>query len=187
VRVGVVCPYSLTVPGGVQGQVIALGGALRAIGIDARVLGPCDGPPPDGSVTPLGKSVPFANNGSMAPIAPDPACTLRTIRALRDEDFDLVHLHEPLVPGPSLTALVFTDAPMVGTFHRSGETALYRSMRPMARWAARSAPVHSPAMVGRSWVVTAPMERSGYRAGGSGSNHSSRVERMSRRAISSRT
>ncbi|MDQ1419616.1 MAG: phosphatidyl-myo-inositol alpha-mannosyltransferase, partial [Acidimicrobiaceae bacterium] len=136
-RVGLVCPYSLNLPGGVQGQVIALGRALQASGIDARVLGPCDGPPPDGSVTPLGKSVPWASNGSMAPIAPDPACALRTIRALRDEAFDVVHLHEPLVPGPSMTALVFTEAPTVGTFHRSGESAIYRSMRPIARWAAR--------------------------------------------------
>jgi phosphatidyl-myo-inositol alpha-mannosyltransferase len=137
VRVGVVCPYSLNIPGGVQGQVIALGRALRAIGVDARVLGPCDGPPPDSSVTPLGQSVPYANNGSMAPIAPDPSCVLRTIRALRDEAFDVVHLHEPLVPGPSLTALLFTDTPMVGTFHRAGESPIYRAMRPAARWAAR--------------------------------------------------
>ncbi len=136
-RVGLVCPYSLNIPGGVQGQVIALGRALRASGVDARVLGPCDGPPPDGSVTPLGNSVPYANNGSMAPIAPDPACVLRTIRALRDEDFDVLHLHEPLVPGPSLTALLFTETPTVGTFHRSGESAVVRAARPLARWAAR--------------------------------------------------
>ena len=133
-RVAVICPYSLTVPGGVQGQAIALGEALRAIGVDARVLGPCDGPPPDSSVTPLGLSVPFANNGSMAPIAPDPSCVLRTIRALRDEGFDLLHLHEPLVPGPSLTALLFSDTPMVGTFHRAGESSIYRRMKPLARW-----------------------------------------------------
>jgi len=137
VRVGLVCPYSLTIPGGVQGQVIALGRALRTMGVDARVLGPCDGPPPDSSVTPLGNSVPYANNGSMAPIAPDPACVLRTIRALRDEAFDVLHLHEPLVPGPSLTALLFTEIPTVGTFHRSGESAIYRAMRPAAHWAAR--------------------------------------------------
>jgi phosphatidylinositol alpha-mannosyltransferase len=135
VRVGVICPYSLSVPGGVQGQVLALSASLRAIGIDARVLAPCDGPPPDSSVTPLGNSLPYANNGSMAPIAPDPACGLRTIRALRDEDFDVVHIHEPLVPGPSLTALVFTDAPAVGTFHRAGESAILRSIRPLARYA----------------------------------------------------
>ena len=138
-RVGLFSPYSLSIPGGVQGQVIALGRALRTMGVDARVLGPCDGPPPDSSVTPLGNSVPYANNGSMAPIAPDPACVLRTIRALRDESFDVLHLHEPLVPGPSLTALLFSDTetPTVGTFHRSGESAVIRSARPLARWAAR--------------------------------------------------
>ena len=136
-RVGLVCPYSLNLPGGVQGQVIALGRALRAGGIDARVLAPCDGPPPDSSVTPLGQSIPLASNGSLAPIAPDPACALRTIRALRDEAFDVVHLHEPLVPGPSLTALVFTEAPTVGTFHRAGVSSFYRAVRPLAGWAAR--------------------------------------------------
>ena len=55
-RIGLVCPYSLTVPGGVQGQVLGLGRALRSLGHEARVLAPCDGPPPDACVTPLGKS-----------------------------------------------------------------------------------------------------------------------------------
>jgi phosphatidylinositol alpha-mannosyltransferase len=87
-------------------------------------------------VIPLGKSIPFSENGSIAPIAPDASCTLRTIRALRDERFDVVHLHEPLVPGPTTTALLFTDVPTVGTFHRAGESALYRRLRPIARWAA---------------------------------------------------
>ena len=57
-RIGLVCPYSLTVPGGVQGQVLGLARSLRASGHDARVLGPCDGPPPDAGVTPLGSSHP---------------------------------------------------------------------------------------------------------------------------------
>lgn len=133
-RVGLVCPYSLSLPGGVQAQVLGLAKALRRTGIDARVLGPCDGPPPDPAVTPLGSSVPTRANGSMAAIAPDPAATLRTIRALRDERFDVVHLHEPIVPGPTLTALVFCDSPMLGTFHRAGESGWYRTLRPLARW-----------------------------------------------------
>jgi phosphatidylinositol alpha-mannosyltransferase len=137
VRVGLVCPYSLNLPGGVQGQVLGLGRALREIGVDARVLGPCDGPPPDTSVIPLGKSVPLAANGSMAPIAPDLPCALRTIRALRDEPFDVVHLHEPLVPGPTLTALVVSEVPTIGTFHRAGESGVYRQFRPIARWVAK--------------------------------------------------
>lgn len=135
-RVGLVCPYSLTLPGGVQGQVLGLGRALQGQGIDARILGPCDGPPPDPSVIPLGNSVPAANNGSVAAIAPDPAAALRTIRALRDEDFDVIHIHEPLAPGPSLTALVAGTSPKVGTFHRSGRSAWVRTFRPLGRWAA---------------------------------------------------
>ena len=125
-RIGLVCPYSLTIPGGVQGQVLGLARALRTAGHEVRVLGPCDGPPPDAGVTPLGRSVPTAANGSVAPIAPDPSAQLRTIRALRDEAFDMIHLHEPLAPGPTMTALLFGSAPMVGTFHAAGESAPYR-------------------------------------------------------------
>lgn len=132
-RVGLVCPYSLTMPGGVQGQVLGLARALRVVGHEVRVLAPCDGPPPDAGVTPLGRSVPTAANGSVAPLAPDPSAQLRTIRALRDEDFDLVHLHEPIAPGPTMTTLLFGSAPMVGTFHAAGDSAAYR----YAGWALR--------------------------------------------------
>ncbi len=136
-RVGLVCPYSLSIPGGVQGQVLGLARAMRALGVEARVLAPCDGPPPGSFVTPLGASVPTAANGSVAPIAPDPAAALRTIRALREERFDIVHLHEPLVPGPALTALLFSEGPLVATFHRSGDIAWYRAVKRPARWALR--------------------------------------------------
>lgn len=136
-RVGLVCPYSLSIPGGVQGQVLGIARALRSMGVEARVLAPCDGPPPDPWVSPLGASVPAAANGSVAPIAPDPAASLRTIRVLRDERFDIIHLHEPLVPGPTLTALLFSDGPLVGTFHRAGTISWYRAMRGPGRWATR--------------------------------------------------
>jgi phosphatidyl-myo-inositol alpha-mannosyltransferase len=137
VRIGLVCPYSLTIPGGVQAQVLGLARTLRVLGTDARVLAPCDGPPPDPCVTPLGASVPTASNGSVAPLAPDPAAQLRTIRALRDEAFDVLHLHEPLAPGPTMTTLLFRNAPMLGTFHRSGDSAAYAVARPGVRWLAR--------------------------------------------------
>jgi phosphatidyl-myo-inositol alpha-mannosyltransferase len=134
VRIGFVCPYSLTLPGGVQGQVLGLARAVRAHGHDVRILGPCDGPPPDAGVTPLGNSVPLAANGSVAPIAPDLPCGLRTIRALRDEAFDIVHLHEPLVPGPCMTTALIKSAPLVGTFHAAGVSAAYRWASGPLRW-----------------------------------------------------
>jgi phosphatidyl-myo-inositol alpha-mannosyltransferase len=136
VRIGFVCPYSLTLPGGVQAQVLGLARALRAHGHEVRVLGPCDGPPPDPGVTPLGNSIPLAANGSVAPIAPDLPCALRTIRALRDEDFDVVHLHEPLVPGPCMVTALIKHVPLVGTFHAAGVSASYRWASGPLRWLA---------------------------------------------------
>jgi phosphatidyl-myo-inositol alpha-mannosyltransferase len=137
-RVGLVCPYSLTLPGGVQAQVLGLARVLRRLGHEARVLAPCDGPPPELFVTPLGNSIPTAANGSMAPLAPDPAASLRTIRALRDEQFDVVHIHEPLAPGPALTAVVMHPAPTVGTFHAAGDSSSYKWLNPVLyRMAAR--------------------------------------------------
>ena len=135
-RIGIVSPYSLTVPGGVQQQVLGLARSLRAKGHEVRVLGPCDGPPPDAFVTPLGNSLPTAVNGSIAPLAPDASAALRTIRALNDEAFDVVHVHEPLVPGPSLTALLVKMAPVVATFHSAGESAAYRTFSRQLKWVA---------------------------------------------------
>jgi len=137
VRIAQVSPYSLTLPGGVQSQVLGLGRALRKLGHDVRVLGPCDGPPPEPGVVPLGSSIPLASNGSVAPIAPDVSAVLRTVRALRDEGFDIVHIHEPLVPGPSATALVVADAPIVATFHRAGHSTAYSAFMPVTRYAVR--------------------------------------------------
>ncbi|MET0325096.1 MAG: glycosyltransferase family 4 protein [Ilumatobacteraceae bacterium] len=135
-RIGLVCPYSLTVPGGVQGQVLGLARELRRLGHEARVLGPCDGPPPESFVTPLGNSLPTAANGSVAPIAPDASAALRTIRALNDEAFDIVHVHEPLAPGPTMTSVLMHPAPMVGTFHAAGRSMSYRLATGPLRWAA---------------------------------------------------
>ena len=135
-RIGIVSLYSLTIPGGVQQQVLGLARRLRAKGHEVRVLGPCDGPPPDAFVTPLGNSLPTAVNGSIAPLAPDASAALRTIRALNDEAFDVVHVHEPLVPGPSLTALLVKMAPVVATFHSAGESAAYRTFSRQLKWVA---------------------------------------------------
>lgn len=133
-RIGMICPYSLTIPGGVQHQVLGLARSLRAKGHEVRVLGPCDGPPPESFVTPLGNSFLNATNGSVAPLAPDPSASLRTIRALNDEAFDVLHIHEPLAPGPPMTSLLLKLAPIVGTFHSAGESAGYRTLQRQLTW-----------------------------------------------------
>jgi len=128
-RVAMVCPYSLSIPGGVQAQVMGLSRELRRMGIEVRVLAPCDGPPPATFVTPLGNSLPTSANGSMAPLAPDPSCSLRTMRALGDEQFDVLHLHEPFIPGPTQTAMLLHPAPVIATFHAAGDSPSYKYLK----------------------------------------------------------
>ncbi len=138
-----VSPYSMTRVGGVQGQVLGLARELRRLGVDVRVLGPCDGPPPAPAIMAVGPSVEWENNGSIAPIAPDQAAARRTIDALRDVEPDIVHLHEPIVPGPTLTLLLGAEVPMLSTHHISGDVGrewLMPALRvPMHRIAARVA------------------------------------------------
>lgn len=133
-RIGLICPYSLTVPGGVQNQVMAMARSLLRRGHPVRVLAPCDGAPPAPFVTPLGASVPNPTNGSVAPLAPDPPAQFRLLQALDYEDFDLVHLHEPGVPGSCMTTAFAKPAPMVGTFHAAGHIPAYGVLKPLARW-----------------------------------------------------
>jgi phosphatidylinositol alpha-mannosyltransferase len=137
VRVVLICPYALSLPGGVQGQVLGLARALRELGVSAKVLGPCDGPPPEPGVISVGSSVSLAANGSVAPLAADPKAIRRTLEVLSAEQPDVLHLHEPLVPGPALTALLAGTVPAVGTFHASGRVPAYVWLRPGVRAVAR--------------------------------------------------
>jgi phosphatidyl-myo-inositol alpha-mannosyltransferase len=130
-RVALVCPYSLSVYGGVQVQVLGLAAALRAQGFDARLLAPTDGPPPMPGVTSLGPTVRFPSNGSISPINSTKAIASRTREAIRVFEPDVLHLHEPLSPGANTAALVATDVPAVGTFHASvaGRNGWYEAFR----------------------------------------------------------
>ena len=141
-RVALLCPYSLSRPGGVQGQVIGLASALSQAGHDAVVLAPADPDTEVRAMAPaalvrLGRSVALPANGSVAPVALSPGAALRAVRAVRRGNFDVLHMHEPLAPGPGYACLVACGLPKVGTFHRAGKSIAYRVLGPVARAAAR--------------------------------------------------
>ncbi|HEV2370257.1 MAG TPA: glycosyltransferase family 4 protein, partial [Acidimicrobiales bacterium] len=92
----------------------------------------------DPGVRSLGPTVPLSSNGSIARIAPGLASVRRTMAALRDGAYDVVHVHEPLVPGPAMASLLYDHGPMIGTFHRSGASHAYAAFDPLVRrWARR--------------------------------------------------
>ena len=117
-KIGIVCPYSFDVPGGVQGHVIDLTKALIARGHEVSVLAPADEDAdlPD-FVHPAGKALGIPYNGSVARLQFGPVSYARVRRWIRDNEFDVLHLHEPAAPSLSLLALMIADGPIVATFH----------------------------------------------------------------------
>ena len=139
-RIALLCPYSLSRPGGVQGQVLGLARAFGAGGHEVMVLAPAEGPVtapgPGSEVVVLGRSVPLPANGSVAPVSLGPFAAGRAVRRIRQAGVDIVHLHEPLAPGAGYACLLRCPQPRIGTFHRSGASTGYRLLGPLARWAA---------------------------------------------------
>lgn len=129
-RVGIVCPYTWDVPGGVQAHVRDLADSLRRLGHEVSVLTPVDEPeeadlPP--YLVPAGRAIPVPYNGSVARLAFGPLSLTRTRRWLRDGHFDVLHIHEPTVPSLSMLACFAASGPMVATFHTA--TARSRALQ----------------------------------------------------------
>lgn len=117
-RVGLVCPYSLAVHGGVQNHVLELAAHLHRAGHQVQVLAPGEAPEglPD-YVSTVGRALPMPYNGSVARVSFGPLVAGAVRRWLAQGDFDVVHIHEPATPSVSVLALWATEAPVVATFH----------------------------------------------------------------------
>ncbi len=121
-RVGLVCPYSFDVHGGVQNHVRELAEALIGLGHQVAVLGPGErtGDLPS-YVTTTGRALAMPYNGSVARVSFGPLVAGRVRRWLADGDFDVLHIHEPATPSVSVLALWAATCPVVATFHTSQE------------------------------------------------------------------
>lgn len=119
-KIGMVCPYSLDVPGGVQAHVRDLAELLMERGHEVSVLAPGDDDVevPDYVVT-AGRAVPVRYNGSVARLTFGPVSASRVRRWLADGKFDVVHVHEPASPSLGLLTLWWADVPVVATFHQA--------------------------------------------------------------------
>jgi phosphatidyl-myo-inositol alpha-mannosyltransferase len=118
VRIGIACPYSWDVPGGVQQHVRDLAEALIELGHEVSVIAPADEDRPlPPYVVPAGKAVPVPYNGSVARLAFGPLSTHRVRRWLKEGAFDVLHVHEPSVPSLSLLACWVASGPIVATVH----------------------------------------------------------------------
>jgi phosphatidylinositol alpha-mannosyltransferase len=111
-RIGIVCPYSLDVPGGVQLHVRDLAEHLLGTGHQVSVLAPADDDTPVAPyVVAAGRAVPVPYNGSVARLTFGPLSAARVRRWLGDGSFDVLHVHEPTTPSLSILACWAASGP----------------------------------------------------------------------------
>jgi phosphatidylinositol alpha-mannosyltransferase len=119
-RIGIACPYSWDVPGGVQQHIRDLAEALIDEGHEVSVISPADDETPlPPYVVGAGRAVPVPYNGSVARLSFGFLSVNRVRRWLKDGGFDVLHVHEPEIPSLSLLACWVASGPIVATVHTS--------------------------------------------------------------------
>jgi len=144
-KVGIVVPYSWSFWGAVVEHAELQADALERRGVETRTIIGHDPPGrftsalhprhgrhgrPPAEVIPVGRSVIVPANGTLPNIVLSPSSVVRIKRALEQERFDVLHLHEPMTPAICIAALSLARVPMVATFHASGNLGWMRIARP---------------------------------------------------------
>ena len=125
-RIAQVSPYDVSYFGGVVAHMVDLSRTLQRRGHDVTMFAPCarQQPAPDLgglNLVKLGGSVPFVTGDSVSRISLSLRALRHIRRVLRDENFDIVHVHEPLMPFLGTFASAFSPSTTVGTFHAYNE------------------------------------------------------------------
>jgi len=158
----------------VNRHVEALAEEFLGRGHDVRVIAPVDPPGrvsralhraqaeklelPD-YLVPVGRTMGFGANGSVSNLAPFPAGgVVAPRRVVRAGEFDVIHVHEPLVPLVGWNATLAAHDPVVGTFHAYATKPLPNyianavgARRLFNRLSARIAVSEAAAWTGRRW------------------------------------
>jgi phosphatidylinositol alpha-mannosyltransferase len=130
VKVGIVCPYDWSYPGGVRSHILGLRRALEDSGIEVEVLAPASHLEPE--IVACGRTFAIPANGSVARLCFSRRARRAVAQRLERGDIDVLHLHEPAIPSVSLLALMGPRLPAVATFHAAAErSGGYAVARPL--------------------------------------------------------
>ena len=126
-KIALVSPYDWNYPGGLRDHILNLSDQFIQMGHDVHILAP--GSSTKGNLSRahiynIGRTIPFPFNGSIARITFVPTLIWGVRRVLQREQFDVIHLHEPLVPSLSLDVLRYSRALTIGTFHAFAQSGM---------------------------------------------------------------
>jgi phosphatidylinositol alpha-mannosyltransferase len=118
-KIALVSPYDFAYPGGVANHISSLGHHLAEMGHDVKVIAPASR-----AITSLGdmfipggKPHSIPTSGSIARVTISPRLPPSVKTMLNEENFDVIHLHEPLMPSLCFNVLRCSRTVNVGTFH----------------------------------------------------------------------
>lgn len=134
-KIALVSPYDWCVDGGVKSHIAHLAAHFRSWGHDVTIFAPASNPESvAGECEVLGRPRPMRVSGSVARITW--AWSSPTVkRVLAEGHFDVIHLHEPLMPLLPYHFLRYSDCPTIGTFHaaKEGGNRFYGYTTPLTR------------------------------------------------------
>jgi phosphatidylinositol alpha-mannosyltransferase len=136
VKIALVSPYDFAYPGGVCIHISCLEQQFTRMGHEVRVIAPASKAISGfgDRFIPIGRPRPIPTSGSIARLTVSPWLSSRIKEVLEREKFDIIHLHEPLMPMLCTTVLRLSQTATVGTFHASNGRPGYNLGRPFSKW-----------------------------------------------------
>lgn len=136
-KIGLVSPYDYSFPGGVANHISHLACYFDQWGHKVKIIAPSLKDSQhyyNGDVKKVGRPVPIPWGGSIARIPISPWLPTQMKKILREENFDILHLHEPFTPMVSVSALAQSQGITVGTFHAChNKSRSYATFKPLLK------------------------------------------------------
>ncbi len=128
IKIALVTAFDYAVPGGVNSHISALASLFQSWGHPVKIIGPCSEPDDvdDPRFIAMGRPVPIPSRGSIARVSLSPWLRPRVKRVLAEEDFDVIHVHEPFSGYVPYGILGHSKAVNIATFHAYPGSRLYQ-------------------------------------------------------------
>ena len=135
-KIALVSPYDFASPGGVVSHISCLEQQFTRLGHDVKIIAPASKAvyTIGDQFIRIGTPRPIPVSGSIARITISLRLESHVKEVFERENFDICHLHEPLMPTLCTTILRLKKTPMVGTFHASGGKPWYIMFSPIGKW-----------------------------------------------------
>ena len=120
-KIGIISPYDISINGGVTDHIKNLASELKNQGNIVTVIAPQSTKKEafNFDFISLGHSVPLKFGSTKAHVSLSFKMFFRIKKLFKKSVFDVVHIHEPLIPFVGIASIFFANTPIVATFHAS--------------------------------------------------------------------